>query len=302
MDKTDRAGQTAVNSVPEGGMGALYVVATPIGNLGDISPRAAAVLEEVDVIAAEDTRRTLQLLNYLGIKNTLISYYRHNEDVKIDYVLSLLRDGKNVGIVSDAGTPGISDPGEPLIAAAAKEGITVTVIPGAAAVIAAVVLSGLPTARFAFDGFLPMNKKNRKARLEEIVRERRTVVLYEAPHKLIYTLEDLKKFFGGDRRIALCRELTKLHEEIIRTTIDGAVEKYKNEPPKGEFVLVIEGCPEQSDEGEKIWSDDEIFEAYIGYAAEGMTGKEAVKAVAKECGRQSRDVYALVLKKREDQE
>jgi len=207
-------------------------VATPIGNLEDITLRALRILKEADIIAAEDTRQTLKLLNHFGIRNTLVSYYEHNKAEKGNYLVSRLLEGKNVALVSDAGTPGISDPGEDLVRLAVSKGIPVTMVPGPAAVIAGIVLSGLPSGRFVFEGFLPVNKRVRRERLGSISRETRTMVFYEAPHKLIHTLKDLRDLLGN-RRIVIARELTKKFEEVWRTTLDEAVARYENEPPKG---------------------------------------------------------------------
>lgn len=273
--------------------GTLTVVATPIGNLGDITPRAVEALAQADTIAAEDTRRTLQLLNHLGIKNNLISYYRHNEEARVDYMLSLLEQGQNIALVSDAGTPGISDPGQVLVQAATEAGYPVTMTPGPAACIQALVLSGLPTDRFVFEGFLPMNKKNRRTRMEHLAGETRTMVFYEAPHKLVNTLEDMAKTWGGDRRIALCREMTKLHEEIIRTTIDEALEMYAQQPPKGEYVLVVAGGEEISEPAEL--TSETIVDAIQRHIDAGMRLKEASKEAAKELGIPARDAYQMYL-------
>ncbi len=273
--------------------GTLTIVATPIGNLGDITPRAAEALAQADTIAAEDTRRTLQLLNYLGIKNNLISYYRHNEEARVDQMLSLLEQGQNIALVSDAGTPGISDPGQVLIQAATEAGYQVTMAPGPAACIEALVLSGLPTDRFVFEGFLPMNKKNRRTRMQQLEKETRTMVFYEAPHKLVNTLEDMVNTWGGDRRIALCREMTKIHEEIIRTTIGAALEMYAQQPPKGEYVLVVAGG-EEPGEPEEITTET-IVDAIRRYMDGGMRLKEASKEAAKELGIPAREAYQVFL-------
>ena len=221
--------------------GTLYLVPTPIGNLGDISRRCADTLGSVDFIAAEDTRVTLKLLNHLGLKKPLVSYYRHNTAAGGETVLERLLAGESCALVTDAGTPAVSDPGEELVAQCAARDIPVVSIPGPCALITALAASGLPTGRFTFEGFLAMNKKNRRAHLEELKEETRTMLFYEAPHKLQATLADLLDAFGPDRRIALCRELTKLHEEIRRTTLGEAAAWYEANPPKGEFVLVVEG-------------------------------------------------------------
>ena len=221
--------------------GTLYLVPTPIGNLGDISSRMAETLAAVDFIAAEDTRVTLKLLNHLGLKKPMLSYYRHNTGESGEAVLSRLLAGEDCALVTDAGTPAISDPGEDLVRECAQQGIPVVPIPGPCALVTALAASGLPTGRFTFEGFLPMNRKNRRAHLDALRGEGRTMLFYEAPHKLLATLRDLRDTFGPDRPIALCRELTKLHEEIRRTTLGEAADWYEANPPKGEFVLVVQG-------------------------------------------------------------
>ena len=225
--------------------GMLYLVPTPIGNLGDISIRCRETLEQADFIAAEDTRVTLKLLNHLGIKKNLVSYYEHNKAAKGNVILDRILAGETCALVSDAGSPAISDPGEDLVKQCAEAGITVCAIPGPCAVITALSISGQSTGRFCFEGFLSTAKKSRREHLEALIHESRTMIFYEAPHKLLSTLEDMAAVFGGDRPISLCRELTKLHEEVIRTTLGEAIERYTAQPPKGEFVLVIAGAPEQ---------------------------------------------------------
>ena len=274
-------------------LGVLTVVATPIGNLGDITPRAVETLAEADVIAAEDTRRTLQLLNHLGIKNNLISYYRHNEEARVDYMLSLLEQGQNIALVSDAGTPGISDPGQVLIQAATEAGYVVTMAPGPAACIQALVLSGMDTNRFTFEGFLPLNKKNRRARMAQLANETRTMIFYEAPHKLVNTLEDMQETWGAERRIALCRELTKLHEEIIRVTIGEALAMYEEVPPKGEFVIVVAGGEEVEETAEL--TNEGIVAAIQERIDAGMRLKDASKEAAKALGIPARDAYQIYI-------
>ena len=228
--------------------GMLYLVPTPIGNLGDISTRCRETLEQADFIAAEDTRVTLKLLNHMGIKKSLVSYYEHNKASKGNFIVERILAGETCALVSDAGSPAISDPGEDLVKQCAEAGITVCAIPGPCAVITALSISGQSTGRFCFEGFLSTAKKSRREHLESLVNERRTMVFYEAPHKLLSTLEDMASVFGADRPISLCRELTKLHEEVVRTTLGEAVEKYTQNPPKGEFVLVIAGAPEVIEE------------------------------------------------------
>jgi len=273
-------------------------VATPIGNLEDITLRALRILREADIIAAEDTRQTLKLLNHFGIRNTLVSYYEHNKAEKGNYLISRLLEGKNVALVSDAGTPGISDPGEDLVRLAVSKGIPVTMVPGPAAVIAGVVLSGLPSGRFVFEGFLPMNKRVRRERLGSISRETRTMVFYEAPHKLIHTLKDLRDLLGN-RRIAIARELTKKFEEVWRTTLDEAIARYGNEPPKGEFVIILEGADERGlhEEEVKSWEEVSIEEHVRMYMDSGLDRKEAMKKVSEDRGISKRDVYNSLLGK-----
>lgn len=271
--------------------GTLYLVATPIGNLGDISARALEVLESVDLIAAEDTRRTVQLLNHFGISKPLTSYHEHNKREKGQYIISLLKQGKNVAQVSDAGTPAISDPGEDLVGLCIENDITVTSVPGPVAGINALILSGLNTRRFAFEGFLSVNKRHRHEHLSSVKNDTHTLIFYEAPHKLRTTLEDMKEAFGGGRRIALVRELTKLHEEVIRTDIDGAIEKYKEVSPRGEYVLVVEGAKEGVDEEEKPWARLSVYEHVEKYISEGMSSKEAIKRTAVDRGVPKREIY-----------
>ena len=222
--------------------GTLYLVPTPIGNLGDISPRCAETLAQADFIAAEDTRVSRKLLNHLGLKKPMVSYYRHNTQAGGQAVLERLLAGESCALVTDAGTPAVSDPGEELVALCAQAGVEVVALPGPCALITALAVSGLPTGRFTFEGFLAMNKKNRRAHLAALRDEERTMIFYEAPHKLRATLADLLEQFGPERRLTLCRELTKLHEEVRRTTLGAAAEFYETNPPRGEFVLVLEGA------------------------------------------------------------
>ena len=272
--------------------GTLYLCATPIGNLGDVSARCLEVLEDVDMIAAEDTRRTLQLLNHFGITKALTSYHEHNKKVKGEYIVKLLLEGKKVAQVSDAGTPAISDPGEDLVKLCIENGITVTSIPGPVAGINALILSGLSAKRYAFEGFLSVNKRHRREHLEGIKDDPHTLIFYEAPHKLKATLEDMKKAFGGDRKIALARELTKVHEEIIRTTIDGAIDIYSETAPRGEYVLVIEGAQDTGNEQEpSFWQDMSIKEHVEKYISDGLSQKDAIKAAASDRGVAKRDIY-----------
>lgn len=272
--------------------GTLYLCATPIGNLGDISSRCLEILNEVDLIAAEDTRRTLQLLNHFGITKALTSYHEHNKKTKGEYIVKLLLEGKNIAQVSDAGTPAISDPGEDLVKLCIENDITVTSVPGPVAGITALILSGLSASRYAFEGFLSVNKRNRRERLNSIKNDTHTLIFYEAPHKLKTTLADMEAVFGGERRIALARELTKIHEEIIRTTISGAVEYYNETAPRGEYVLVVEGAAEQASvEEECFWSDMSVIEHVDKYIKDGIPQKDAIKQAASDRGVPKRDVY-----------
>ena len=274
--------------------GTLYLVPTPIGNLGDISRRMAEVLENVDFIAAEDTRVTLKLLNHLGLKKPLISYYRHNTDEAGQKILDRLLVGESCALCTDAGTPAVSDPGEDLVALCAQHGVEVTALPGPCALIVALSVSGLPTGRFTFEGFLPMNRKNRRAQLESLQNETRTMLFYEAPHKLTVTLSDLRDVFGPQRRISLCRELTKLHEEVLRTTLGEAAERYKTEEPRGEFVLVVEGAAPAKEEA-TLEDGLDRMEALL---AEGLSRKYAVTQAAKELGLSRNELYAAALERK----
>lgn len=276
----------------------LYLVATPIGNLADITERALKVLGEVDFVAAEDTRNSLRLLSSYGIKKELVSYYEHNKKSSGERIVARLLSGESCALITDAGMPAISDPGEDIVRLCADAGITVSVIPGASAAVSALALSALATTRFAFEGFLSANKGDRKKRLDAIKGEGRTVIFYEAPHKLKTTLSDLRDTFGPERKISLCRELTKLNEEVIRTTLDGAVKLYEEKEPRGEYVLVLEGAEEAGcfnphQENELLTLDPkEHVERYI---AGGMTKKDAIKAVAKERGVPKSEIYDLMI-------
>ncbi len=267
--------------------GTLFVVGTPIGNLGDISPRALRVLEECDFIAAEDTRVTLKLLNHFEIKKSLISYFEHNRRQKGEYITERILKGENCALVSDAGMPAVSDPGEDLVALCHEKGITVSVVPGPSAFVAAIALSGLPVGRFTFEGFLSVSKVSRREHLSEVQKEKRTMVFYEAPHKLAATLKDMYEYFGN-RNIAIVREITKIHEEVIRTTLKEASEKYSEEPLKGEIVLVIEGYKET--EADLPTLEDAINLARK-YMDEGMSVSMASKQSAKETGMKKGDIY-----------
>lgn len=267
--------------------GTLYVVGTPIGNLGDISPRALRTLEECDFIAAEDTRVTLKLLNHFEIKKPLISYFEHNRRQKGEYITDRILSGENCAIVTDAGMPAVSDPGEDLVALCHEKGIPVSVVPGPSAFVAAIALSGLPVGRFTFEGFLSVSKVSRREHLEEVKKEKRTMVFYEAPHKLSATLSDMYAYFG-DRKIAIVREITKIHEEVIRTTLAEASEKYKEESLKGEIVLVIEGYTESE---EDIPTLEDAIEKAREYMQEGMSVSFAAKQAAKDTGIKKGDIY-----------
>ena len=268
--------------------GTLYLVATPIGNLADLSERALKVLSEVDVIAAEDTRNSLRLLTHFGISKPLISYHEHNRRERGEEIVRRLEAGESCALVTDAGTPAISDPGEDLVALCAAHGLPVTSVPGACAMITALTLSGLPTARFVFEGFIPVSGKERRERLEELAGETRTFLLHEAPHKLRQTLSDLEKTLGGTRRISLCRELTKLNEEVLRTTLSEAVSYYEEREPRGEYVLVVEGGEKQRTGGATFGT---VEEAVAYYLEEGMSRNEAIKAAAKAMGLPRKEVY-----------
>jgi len=272
--------------------GMLYLVPTPIGNLGDISVRCRQTLEQADFIAAEDTRVSLKLLNYLGIKKSLVSYFEHNKAQKGDMIVERILAGETCALVSDAGSPAISDPGEELVKQCAAAGITVCAIPGPCAVITALSISGQATGRFCFEGFLSTAKKSRMEHLQSLVKEQRTMIFYEAPHKLLATLESMAEVFGADRPISLCRELTKLHEEVIRTTLGGAIELYNNQPPKGEFVLVVAGA--QPEVKESATLDDAVARVQA-LMAEGLSRKDAVKQAAKELDLPKNQVYDAAL-------
>ena len=283
--------------------GRLYLCATPIGNLEDMTFRAVRVLREVDLIAAEDTRNSIKLLNHFEIKTPMTSYHEYNKIEKAHYLIARMQEGKNVALITDAGTPGISDPGEDLVRLAYEAGIEVTSLPGACACITALTLSGLPTRRFCFEAFLPADKKERQEILEELKTETRTIILYEAPHRLIKTLKELLITLG-DRRITLCRELTKRHETAFATTLQGALEFYDTQEPKGECVIVMEGRSRQQmqEEKQQVWAQMELSQHMDLYLNQGMDQKEAMKAVAKDRGIGKRDVYSRLLESKENQE
>ena len=272
--------------------GTLYLVATPIGNLGDFSPRAVETLQAADFIAAEDTRVSVKLLNHFGIKKPLVSYHEHNHVTAGQSILSRLLAGETCALVTDAGTPAISDPGEDLVRLCAENGVPVYAIPGCCAAVNALAVSGLPTGRFTFEGFLTVNKKSRRERLDSLKNEERTMIFHEAPHKLCTTLDDLCEAFGPQRRISLCRELTKLHEETMRTTIGEAVEYYRTTAPKGEYVLVVEGAQPAE---EAALTLEEAVALVQKLRADGRRTKDAVKEVAEHSGLSRNELYAAVI-------
>lgn len=274
--------------------GTLYLVATPIGNLEDITYRAVRILNEVDIILAEDTRKTLKLLNHFEISKRMISFYRHNEGVKTDYVVELLEEGKNLALVSDAGTPGISDPGEDLVKAAIEHNINVVPIPGAVAFIQGLIASGFDTTRFVFEGFLSINKRARKERLEGLKKEIRTMIFYEAPHKLKRTIQDLCDAFGAERKIVLARELTKIHEEFLRMSLEEAIEYYEERDIKGEFVVLVEGAEIKEENAVSEETIDELMEIYL---KKGLDKKEAMKRTARDKGITKSEVYKYLIDK-----
>lgn len=272
--------------------GTLYLCATPIGNLGDMTPRVVETLNMVDVIAAEDTRNSIKLLNHFEIHTPMTSYHEYNKVEKAHQLIGQLQNGQNIALITDAGTPAISDPGEVLVKMCHEQGITVTSLPGAAACITALTLSGLSTRRFCFEGFLPTDKKEKKLVLQELAKESRTIILYEAPHHLVRTLEELYEVLG-DRSVTLCRELTKKFETVMPTTLVKAVEYYKTEEPRGEYVLVIEGksFEEKRQEAIASWGDMSIEEHMAYYENQGMDDKAAMKQVAKDRGVGKREIY-----------
>ena len=274
--------------------GTLVLVPTPIGNLGDISPRAENALRNADFIAAEDTRVSIKLLNHLDIKKQLVSYHEHNKVESGQMILGRLLAGETCVLVSDAGSPAISDPGEDLVKLCAANGIVVTAIPGPCAVITALSISGQTTGRFTFEGFLTINKANRRAHLQELQNEQRTMIFYEAPHKLKATLSDMAKFFGEDRNISLCRELTKLHEEVLRMTLGEAIAYYEENEPRGEFVLVVAGADKKAEEGPTL---EDCLSRVADLRENGMSLKDAVKMVSKDTGFAKNELYDAALKK-----
>lgn len=280
--------------------GTLYLVATPIGNLADLSERAIKVLSEVDFIAAEDTRNSQKLLSVLGISKPMVSYFEHNKRERGEQIIERLQAGESCALVTDAGTPAVSDPGADLVVLCAERGVTVTSIPGCCAAITALTLSALPTGRFTFEGFLSTNKAERRAHLDSLKNEKRTMIFHEAPHKLRTTLSDLAAAFGSSRRIALCRELTKLNEQVERTTLAGAMEVYTAKEPRGEYVLVIEGASESAESG-AFWQEMSIQEHVRHYVDTGMSEKDAIKAAAKDRGVHKNEVYSVVVEQKNAQ-
>lgn len=272
--------------------GILYLVATPIGNLEDMTYRAVRILSEVDVIAAEDTRNSIKLLNHFEIKTPMTSYHEHNKYEKAKALVARLLNGENMAVITDAGTPGISDPGEELVRQCYEAGICVVPVPGACAAINGLIASGLSTRRFAFEAFLPADKKERKVILEELKTETRTIIIYEAPHRLIKTLEELKEALG-DRRLTICKELTKKYENFEPTTIAGALLKYEDEEPRGEHILVVEGVSHNDlvMEDRKKWESMSVVDHIKMYMSQGMDKKEATKQVAKDRGVSKREIY-----------
>ena len=273
--------------------GTLYLVATPIGNLGDFSPRAAATLEAADFIAAEDTRVTRKLLTHFGIRKPLVSYHQHNCAAAGREILERLLAGESCALVTDAGTPAVSDPGEDLVRLCGERGVAVTAIPGCCALVSALAVSGLPTGRFTFEGFLPARGAGRRERLQALAAEERTMIFYEAPHRLLAALEDMAAVFGPDRPAALCRELTKLHEETVRTTLAGALERWRETPPRGEFVLVVAGAPPRE---EAALTLEEGVALVLRRRGEGLGLKEAVRQVSADTGLPKNQLYDAALR------
>lgn len=278
--------------------GTLYLCATPIGNLEDITYRVLRTLKEVDLIAAEDTRNSIRLLNHFEIKTPMTSYHEYNKIDKAYQLVAKMREGKNIALITDAGTPGISDPGEDIVRICYEEGIPVTSLPGAAACITALTMSGLPTRRFAFEAFLPKDKKEHQAVIEELKTETRTIIIYEAPHHLVRTLQELSDTLGGDRRLTICRELTKRHEGKMQTTFADSLSYYEVNEPRGEYVLIIAGRSreEMKKEEQAGWEALSLEEHMAHYESQGIDRKEAMKRVAKDRGVSKRDIYQALLK------
>ena len=276
--------------------GKLYVVGTPIGNLSDMTPRAVETLSKVDFIAAEDTRVTLKLLNHFEIKKPLVSYYEHNRTEKGEQIAQRIMAGENCAIVTDAGMPCISDPGEDLVALLRKEGLPIEVVPGPTAAMSAIAISGISCSRFCFEGFLSTSKKSRFEHLEELKDETRTMIFYEAPHKLRATLSDFKKYFGGERRISLCRELTKIHEEVLLLTLDSAISYYEENDPRGEYVLVLEGAEKKVEE----YSLSDCLELMLEMVRSGKSKNDAARLMAKQSGFRKNELYKILVDHEED--
>ncbi len=276
--------------------GVLYLCATPIGNLGDMTPRVQEILSQADLIAAEDTRNSIRLLNHFGIRTPMTSYHEYNKVEKAKELIIKMKEGMNIALITDAGTPAISDPGEVLVRMCHQEGVRVTSLPGPAALIVALTLSGLATRRFCFEGFLPSDKKEKRLVLEELKEESRTIILYEAPHHLTRTLEELEQVLG-DRKITLCRELTKKFETVFPTTIRGALTFYREEEPRGEYVLVVEGksLQEKRKEEQASWEEMSIEDHMEFYEKQGMEHKEAMKQVARDRGVGKREIYQYLI-------
>lgn len=280
--------------------GKLYLCPTPIGNLSDVSARVLETLKSVDLIAAEDTRVSMKLLNHFDIKKPITSYYEHNKREKGEYLINKLRGGTNIAVVTDAGMPGISDPGADLVRQCIENDIPVESLPGPCAFATALVASGMPTGRFTFEGFLSVNKKSRREHLNSLSAEARTMIFYEAPHKLIYTLKDMAETFGKDRKIVLARELTKKYEEYIRTDIEGAISKFENTPPRGEFVLIIAGADEEEineKRREELPDAEMLIKKFI---SEGMKGKEIARITSEKTDISKNDAYELYLRLKAD--
>lgn len=279
------------------GQGMLYLCATPIGNLEDITYRVLRILKESDIIAAEDTRNSIKLLNHFEIKTPMTSYHEFNKVDKARVLVDKMRAGANVALITDAGTPGISDPGEELVRQCHEAGIAVTSLPGAVACVTALTMSGLPTRRFCFEAFLPYDKKERKEVLAELIDETRTIIVYEAPHKLKATLRELAEVFGMDRRLSICKELTKRHENVFLTTFEEAILYYDENEPRGEYVLVIEGKSRSQlkEEAAAAWESMSVEEHVNMYIGQGMDKKEAMKAAAKDRGVSKREIYSQLL-------
>lgn len=281
--------------------GKLFLCPTPIGNLGDITVRVLETLKAVDLIAAEDTRVTVKLLNHFGIKKPLISYYEHNKREKGSYLLDKLKSGLSIAVVTDAGMPGISDPGEDLVRLCTQNGIDVEALPGACAFVTALVASGLPTGRFTFEGFLSVNKKSRREHLSLLLEETRTMIFYEAPHKLTSTLRDMAEAFGSDRRIVLAREITKRHEEYLRTTLSGALLHFSETAPKGEFVLIIDGADRETIQKKHQEALPDAETVILDYIAKGLKGKEISRLAADTLGISKNEAYELYLRLKAEQ-